>query len=151
MAITQKQKRFAELVAVGETYTNAYASVYDVSKSNPRTIAVEGSRLAHNKDVAEYVHKLNEQAAQSAIITRVGLLERVWRVNTIAYGQLTADTDNVPPGAFQAFLRTVELLVRLDAVPSVDEMENEHDAKERRDRDRMWSAMFELLPYLDED
>lgn len=123
MALSQKQRRFAELVAVGETAATAYRIVYDCERSNPRTICTEASRLMHSPEVAAYLAELNERAAECAVCTRVGLLERVWRANTTAYDRITTEGENAPSWACQLFTRTIDQLVRLGAAATIDDDE----------------------------
>lgn len=125
MGLSQKRRKFAELVAIGETAATAYRIVYDCEHSNPRTICTEASRLIHSPEVAAYVSELNERAATSAVCTRVGLLERVWRANTTAYDLITAEGETAPSWAFPLFTKTVDQLVRMGAVSTIDDDETE--------------------------
>ena len=127
--LTDKQRRFAELVVMGESLITAYTDVYS-DKAARHTRAVNASRLAQSPEVAAYIVELREKAAHSAVVSRVGLLERLWSLNTQAYEYLTengfAGAKMASQTALRAFVQTTLQLEKLGAVPTLGQLENEH-------------------------
>src|SRR4051794_24080032 len=56
--LTEKQKKFAELVAGGNTYAQAFRQAYDCSGSKPSTVRTDASRLARHPKIRAYVREL---------------------------------------------------------------------------------------------
>src|SRR3954466_825784 len=56
--LTTKQKKFAELVAGGNTYAQAFREAYDCSGSNPSTSRTDASRLARHPKIRAYLREL---------------------------------------------------------------------------------------------
>ena len=57
--LTHKQRQFAQAVASGATYTDAYRQVYSAS-CKPATARCEASRLANLPKVAEEIDRLQQ-------------------------------------------------------------------------------------------
>ncbi|MFL6451702.1 MAG: hypothetical protein ACJ746_29110 [Bryobacteraceae bacterium] len=56
--LTAKQKKFAELIAGGNTYAEAFREAYDCAGSKPATIRTDASRLAGHPKIREYLREL---------------------------------------------------------------------------------------------
>lgn len=68
MPLTFKQDQFAQAVALkGMTQSEAYASVYDTSKSTAKTVAESASRLAAEPNVRARIAVLVERATGAAV------------------------------------------------------------------------------------
>lgn len=60
--LTVKQDKFAQLVAEGKTYAEAYREAYNVGKKTAKnTIWVESSKLMDNPKVAHRVHDIKQE------------------------------------------------------------------------------------------
>ena len=62
-----KHERFAQLVAQGESYTQAYKQVYDTASI--KTAECKSSLLVRNVKVAERLMELKEQFAKKSFLT----------------------------------------------------------------------------------
>ena len=133
--LTDKQRRFAELVVMGESLVTAYTDVYS-DKAARHTRAVNASRLAQSPEVAADIAELREKAASSAVVSRVGLLERLWSLNTQAFDYLAdkgfAGSQMASQTALRAFIQTMLQLEKLGAVPTLEQLEAEHKADNER-------------------
>lgn len=65
--LTPKQERFAQLVAGGATYSDAYRGVYDVENMSDPSINTEAARLANNPKISPRIKALQESAAIDAL------------------------------------------------------------------------------------
>ena len=76
--LTSKQEHFAQLVASGSTYSEAYRQSYDVSPdASPVTAYVNSSKLAKNTKVALRVQELQR-------VTETALAEkRLWTTDRL--------------------------------------------------------------------
>ncbi len=68
--LTPKQERFAQLVAGGATYSDAYREVYDVENMSDRSINTEASDLANHPKISPRIKALQESAAIAALWSR---------------------------------------------------------------------------------
>ena len=59
MRLTRKQQIFAEKIAAGLSYTDAYHQAYDCSGSKPSTVNTDASRLAKKEKIIDYVIQLH--------------------------------------------------------------------------------------------
>ena len=66
MRLTAKQERFAQRVAGGATYSDAWRDVYKPGAPAVPTTWVSASQVASNPKVALRVNELNDQAAVAA-------------------------------------------------------------------------------------
>mgnify|MGYP001306923085 CR=1 FL=1 len=65
--LTPKQERFAQLVAGGATYSDAYRGAYDVENMSDPSINTEASRLANDPKISPRIKALQESAAIAAL------------------------------------------------------------------------------------
>jgi phage terminase small subunit len=73
MALTDKQKRFADMFLIDLNATTAYKAIYKVSNDN--TAAVNGQRLLRNAKVQEYLTAKRQKLAEKTEITQEMILE----------------------------------------------------------------------------
>ena len=66
--LTPKQERFAQLVAGGATYSDAYRGAYDVENMSDPAINTEAARLANDPKISPRIKALQESAAEAATI-----------------------------------------------------------------------------------
>lgn len=78
--LTEKQEKFAQLIATGKGLTEAYRAAYPKSKGNDATISKEASRLAVNPHVSPRIAELKRQNENTAIWTREGTLKRLLNI-----------------------------------------------------------------------
>jgi hypothetical protein len=67
--LTSKQMTFAQLVAAGETKSDAYRKAYNVKTVKASNIAVRGCMLAKNPQIAEMISKLKDPIAHKVGLT----------------------------------------------------------------------------------
>lgn len=76
--LTSKQERFAQLVATGSSYSEAYRQSYDVS---PDTLSVSvhqlASHLASNVNVASRIKELKQEIAERVTASQAWDLDRL--------------------------------------------------------------------------
>lgn len=65
--LTPKEERFAQLVAGGATYSDAYRGAYDVENMSDPSINTEASRLAKNPKISPRIKALQDSAAIAAL------------------------------------------------------------------------------------
>src|SRR3954463_5960729 len=58
MNLTSKQKHFADLIASGYSYAQAFREAYDCSGSKPSTVRTDASRLARHPKIRAYLREL---------------------------------------------------------------------------------------------
>ena len=68
--LTPKQEKFAQLVAGGATYSDAYREVYDVENMSDPAINTEASRLAKNPKISPRIRALQEAATIATLWSR---------------------------------------------------------------------------------
>jgi hypothetical protein len=61
--LTPKQEKFAQLVAGGATYSDAYRGAYDVENMSDPAINTEAARLANDPKISPRIKALQESAA----------------------------------------------------------------------------------------
>ena len=100
--LTPKQRKFARLVASGESYAASYATAYSANNSSKSTIQSEGSRTASLPHVAACIAGLQRE---KEIIVRTDIAgERCWILDRLK-GEATGEN---PAGRIKA----LELLGR---------------------------------------
>jgi hypothetical protein len=70
---TEKQRNFAQAVAEGDSYSEAYRKAYDAEGSSPQTVRVNAHRVAHNANVSPMIDELrarNERGIQRNLGSR---------------------------------------------------------------------------------
>lgn len=75
--LTLKQEGFAQCVAAGDTYADAYRGNYAVKNMSANSIYVESSRLMENPKVALRVKELRERTAVRNEMTLDKVLEQL--------------------------------------------------------------------------
>ena len=101
-ALTPKQRKFARMVASGESYAASYATAYSANNSSKSTIQSEGSRTASLPHVAACIAGLQRE---KEIIVRTDIAsERSWILDRLK-GEATGEN---PAGRIKA----LELLGR---------------------------------------
>ena len=74
--LTPKQEKFAQAVVLDEmNYTDAYRSVYDVSRMTDKTVNEKASRLASDDKVRARMQELRESLASPKIMSAQERLE----------------------------------------------------------------------------
>jgi len=78
MALTAKQLHFAQLVAAGSTFTDAYRQAYNVSPdANPATHQDHAYDLAHHAEIAPMIAQLRDAARSQAVGAQAWNLDRI--------------------------------------------------------------------------
>jgi len=70
---TEKQRKFAQAVSEGESYSEAYRKAYNAEGSSPQTVRVNAHRVAHNANVSPMIDELkarNERGLQRNLGSR---------------------------------------------------------------------------------
>lgn len=124
--MTGKQRRFAELVAGGESQSAAYREAYDAEGMSPSSVASEASRLMGHPEVARFVADARAEAARQAAWSLSVAVERLGQVNERCLMELL-DGDRVYPSALRGFLSTLDRLNHLCCVDDERE-ENSFDS-----------------------
>ena len=75
MTLTPKEERFAQLVAGGATYSDAYRGAYDAENMSDPAINTEASRLAKNPKISPRIKALQEALQEAATIDTLWSLE----------------------------------------------------------------------------
>src|SRR4051812_22207733 len=70
MNLTSKQKHFADLVASGCPYAQAFRESYDCSGSKPSTIRTDASRLARHPKIRAYLKELERAKRIAQLLPR---------------------------------------------------------------------------------
>ena len=80
--LTAKQERFCvEYVSNGsKSYSDAYRAVFNCSKMKPGTVNNKASKLAAENEIQARIKKLQDEAAERAMVTLVGHLEDLKRL-----------------------------------------------------------------------
>lgn len=79
MAITDKQKLFADEYLIDLNATRAYKAVYRNIK-NDETAAVNGNRLLRNAKVAEYINQRMQERSKRTEITQDFVLKELYEI-----------------------------------------------------------------------
>jgi len=77
MALTPKQRRFAELVAEGNTLADSYRGSYNASKMKPAVVRNEASALMGHHDVSMLIERLRARKEQAIMVSGVNDAELV--------------------------------------------------------------------------
>lgn len=72
--LTAKQERFAQLVAQGETQTDAYKKAFKPKTTNDKTIYPEASKIAANPKIRTRIEELRKPAVEAVQMTLEGHL-----------------------------------------------------------------------------
>lgn len=75
--LTDKQQKFAQFVADGETYADAYRKAYNASKMAVNTIYVKSSILMSDGKVTERVAEIKKEALKRNQVTLDNVLEQM--------------------------------------------------------------------------
>ena len=127
--LTPKQERFAQLVAGGKTYADAYREAYSATGKDS-TAHIEGSRLMKNPQISTRLEQITEQKHRA--ISRKAVTDR-----ELVVGKLRRWTeDGIDPTTgdepTQAQLTAAQLLGRTVALFSdkVEQVTTERTAEE---------------------
>lgn len=74
MKLTNKQEKFAELIASGEGQSEAYRKAYDAQAMNDNVISVEASKLMANPKITLRIKELREPVINKTHKTLENLL-----------------------------------------------------------------------------
>lgn len=110
--MTGKQRRFAELVAEGQTQSAAYRAAYDCTNMKPSSVASEASKLMSNPEVARFVADARAEARRTATWCLSVAVERLEQVNARCLSDVL-DGKKVSPTALRGFIDTLRELNRL--------------------------------------
>ena len=75
--MTPKQLKFSQMIAGGQSQSDAYRDTYDAKNMNPNSIHNEASRLMKNESVKRKVGALVKAADQKIVSERVATREQV--------------------------------------------------------------------------
>ena len=97
--LTEKQERFAQLLAEGMTNSEAYRAAYDTSTMAMHTVHNEAAKLAKHQGVSARLNAILEEKRKRNSMLSERQSDRVWRnVWRLAEGE------GVPPSVQQAAL-----------------------------------------------
>lgn len=113
--MTGKQRRFAELVASGETQSAAYKQAYNADGMKPSSVASEASRLMEHPEVSKYVADARAEARRTASWCLAVAVERLQALNDKCLDELLNGT-KVHAAALRGFLDSMRELNRLCSV-----------------------------------
>ena len=125
-ALTPKQRKFARMVASGESYASSYATAYAANKSSKSTIQSEGSRTANLPHVSAYIEELQRDKERIVRMDVAG--ERSWILDRLKHEA----TGENPAGRIKALellgravglFDTTQVLVSAERTP--DEIERD--------------------------
>ena len=129
-SLTPKQRKFARMVASGESYAASYATAYAANKSSKSTIQSEGSRTAGLPHVTAYIEELQRDKERLVRTDVAG--QRSWILDRLK-NEATGDNPTSRIKALEllgksvGLFDTTQVLVR-DAERSPDEIERDlHD------------------------
>ena len=77
--LTHKQQAFAENVASGLTYTQAYREAYNCPTAKPKTIRTEASRLANDPKIVEAIEEMVREIRWARLVGADGKLDGLRR------------------------------------------------------------------------
>ena len=128
---TKKQKKFAQAVADGANYTQAYRDAYDAEGSSPQTARVNAHRVANNANVRPMIDELkaqNERGLQRNLgFRRRWILER-----------LLAEAESLESTAASR-VKSLELLAKMAGM-----FDSERDRAEKREHATEGELIAEL-------
>lgn len=92
--LTPKQEKFAQLVARGETYSDAYRGAYNALGSKMESINVNACKLMSDTKIMQRVMELQERAAKRTVVTIQSITEELDEAKDLAEreGQAAAMT-----------------------------------------------------------
>lgn len=105
MALTEKQKRFADEYLIDLNATRAYKAAYTTCKKD-EAAAVNGSKLLRNTNVADYVSKRMKDREQRTEITQDMVLQELAKIGFADITDFVTiedqivrvnSTDDIPP------------------------------------------------------
>ncbi len=105
--LTPKEERFAQLVAGGATYSDAYRGAYDAENMSDPAINTEASRLANNPKISPRIKALKEAAAEAATIAAL------WSREKSIKTKLHALKIGIDKGDWRAIIQASESLDKL--------------------------------------
>lgn len=80
MSLTPKQEKFAQNVAKGMTFSDAYRKSYDASKMVDETIHKRASELAQKGEILGRIDKLKEQLSERQLWSREDSIKKLIEV-----------------------------------------------------------------------
>ena len=80
MPLTPKQEKFAQNVAKGMTFSDAYRNSYDASKMVDETVHKRASELAQKGEIAGRINKLKEQLSERQLWSREDSIKKLIEV-----------------------------------------------------------------------
>lgn len=78
--LTPKQERFAQLVASGSNYSDAYRQAYDAENMSPEAVKVEASSLMDHPTVSLTVKELRDAVQAQMTVSREKIIEELGKV-----------------------------------------------------------------------
>lgn len=116
--LTQKQARFAELIAAGKSQRQAYIEAYDTTSSSMGSVDVNASRLANTPKVADYITVLKrvvrtgrELAPNDPNALPIGKVTKEW-----VRQKLREEAENTDDGTATSRIRALELLGKTEGM-----------------------------------
>ena len=85
MSLTPKQEKFAQNVAKGMTFSDAYRNSYDASKMVDETVHKRASELAQKGEIAGRIDKLKEQLSERQLWSREDSIKKLIEVMSVYY------------------------------------------------------------------
>ena len=125
VALTPKQEKFAQLVASGVGFSDAYRESFSTSKMKPATINREATALMNNHKITTRVTELRQPAVKKVGLTVETLLTELEEAQALA-----RDTDNAN-GMTTAIMARAKLA---DLLPSEKKELHHHDATRLEER-----------------
>jgi phage terminase small subunit len=80
VSLTPKQEKFAQNVAKGMTFSDAYRNSYDASKMVDETVHKRASELAQKGEIAGRIDKLKEQLSERQLWSREDSIKKLIEV-----------------------------------------------------------------------
>jgi len=104
MRLTAKQNRFAELVALGKTQSDAYREAYPNSKNyKDKTVWVKASALMKNGKVKARLKTLQKKTEKKYEVTRDSLVKEIFKAQRMGVIKKNGT----------AFLKAIELKAKI--------------------------------------
>lgn len=108
--LTDKQRKFAELVASGCEHWRAYRTAYDAENMSCDSVHTEAYRTLRLPQVEQYLNELRSAACEYAKLDSGRIYERMAELNKTAYEQLKNDPQS--PAAMRVFVDTSDRLLK---------------------------------------
>ena len=130
-SLTPKQRKFARLVAGGDTFSGAYAKAYQADKSSKSTIQSEASRLAALPHVSASIRAL--QADKERLVRTDVAGQRSWILDRLKH-EATGDNPTSRIKALELLGKSVGLfdttqVLVSDKTRTPDEIERDLSSK----------------------